>query len=100
MNYWYFFNFPRAKQLYTHLTVFKMRLVFTKHWRYRKQRRAEIRDDMIEYTIVCSPRIRDRTHEGVFNAICAIPSSGRKLKVVYRQIGEQTFKIITACWIR
>ncbi len=54
---------------------------------------------MIEYAIQNSNALNDRHYDNALNALCRIPPTGRILKVVYRQIGKDKFKIITAYWI-
>lgn len=53
---------------------------------------------MIEYCVKHAEKQRDRTFDGRFNSIARVPSSGRKLKVVYAMKGKD-IKIITAFWL-
>ena len=57
-----------------------------------------ITDDMIEYCISNSNKLKDRDWEDVWNAISRIPPSGRLLKVVYKIKGKD-INIITAYWL-
>ena len=76
-----------------------MKFQYTDHWfEKRKIRRQDIKDYLIEYCILNSPRIKDRKWEGAYNAICRIPPSNVLLKVVYIIEGKG-IKIITAYWI-
>ena len=54
------------------------------YWKRKKNFRPEISDDFIEYAIQNSDTLKDRNWEELFNAIARVPSTGRKLKVVYR----------------
>ncbi len=79
-----------------------MKFEYTQHWIEQKIFRPEITDDVIEYCILNSTKINDRDWKNAYNSISYIPPSGRKLKVVYREIykGEgKTIKIITAYWL-
>ena len=75
-----------------------MQLEETFYWKKKRLRRPDITDDMIEYCIQNSNRLKDRNWEDVWNAISRIPPSGRLLKVVYRTKGK-TIKTITAYWL-
>ena len=75
-----------------------MELVYSYHWTKQKKYRPEITDDVIEICINNSKKLKDRIWEGAYNAIFKIPSSGRKLKVVYKEKGK-SIKIITAYWL-
>lgn len=54
---------------------------------------------MLEYAITHSDELKDKHWPDASNAICRIPPSGRILKVVYKKIGYQTYKLITAFWL-
>ncbi|MBS3144959.1 hypothetical protein J4208_05240 [Candidatus Woesearchaeota archaeon] len=70
----------------------------SEHWLRKRKKRQDITEDIIEYGIRNSDRIRDRHWEDVWNAITRIPPSGRTLKVVYKTEGKD-IKILTAYWI-
>lgn len=74
-------------------------IIYSKHWIRKQAYRPDITDDLIEFALINSVRIRDKQWIDVYNAICRISPSGRLLKVVYRQVGLATFKIITAYWM-
>ncbi len=76
-----------------------MELEYTKHWKKKKRYRKDITDGFIEYTIRNSNVFKDRYWKDALNAICRVPPSGRILKVVYKRISKDKFKIITAYWL-
>ena len=76
-----------------------MTLEYTIHWFKKKKELPGITDDLIEYCVQHSPRIKDRNRSNLFNAIARVPSSGRLLKVVYKPKGK-TIKVITAFWLK
>ncbi len=76
-----------------------MRLKESDHWRGKRASRDDITDDVIEYALIFSPAILDKHWRGCSNAVCRIPPSGRRLKVVYRRV-EGKVKIVTAFWLR
>jgi len=59
----------------------------------------EITDDLVEYAIQHSNALKDKNWPDALNAICRVPPMGRILKVVYKKIGKDTIKIITAFWL-
>ncbi len=75
-----------------------MLLEYSFHWRKKRRKRSEITDDLLEYCIQRSQKIRDRDWAEVWNALVRIPPSGRLLKVVYKARGK-TIKILTAYWL-
>ncbi len=75
-----------------------MKIIHSSYWEKKKTKRPEITDDLIEYCIKNSDKLRDRNWEEVWNSISRIPPSGRILKVVYREKGKD-IKIITAFWL-
>ena len=76
-----------------------MEFTYSKHWIRKKKYRTKISDYMFEYAITNSDEVRDKHWEDASNAICRIPPSGRILKVVYKRIGKNKYKIITAYWL-
>ena len=66
---------------------------YSRHWTRKKEFRSEISDDMLEYAITNSLELKDKYWEDASNAICRIPPSGRILKVVYKRIGKNRYKI-------
>lgn len=75
---------------------------YSKHWIKQKRFRSEITDDIIEFCITNSEKLKDRKWEDIYNAIFRIHPSGRILKVVYREIFKKEskhIKIITAFWL-
>jgi hypothetical protein len=68
------------------------------HWKKQKRFRQEINDDIIEFCIKNSEKLKDREWHDTFNAIARIPPSGRILKVVYKE-KSKVIKIITAYWL-
>ncbi|MBS3095177.1 DUF4258 domain-containing protein [Candidatus Woesearchaeota archaeon] len=71
---------------------------YSKHWLKKKEYRLDITDDLIEYCIQNSGRLKDRHWDDAWNSICRIPPSGRILKVVYKRKGKG-IKILTAYWL-
>lgn len=77
-----------------------MKFIYTYHWSLKnKLARANIKDYDIEYAIMHSTIIRDKYWDDALNAVCRVPPSGRRLKVVYRRYPQNYMKIITAFWI-
>lgn len=79
-----------------------MRFEYSVHWREQLKIRKDITDDIIEYCIFNSLKIKDREWPNAYNAIANVPPSGRKLKVVYREIYKEegkVIKIITSYWL-
>ncbi len=75
-----------------------MQFYYSYHWFKKRKYRQDIKEYMIEYTIINSGRLKDKYWEDAFNAISKIPPSGRTLKVVYKIKGK-SIKIITAYWL-
>lgn len=76
-----------------------MEFRYSKHWLRKRRYRKDITRDFIEYAIVNSIQLRDPYWTDALNAICKIPPSGRIIKVVYKNLGENKYKIITAYWL-
>ena len=76
-----------------------MKIEHSIYWSRKKWKRLDISDYMIEYCIIHSNKLKDRTWENVWNAITRIPPSGRLLKVVYREKEKDIKIIITAYWL-
>jgi len=76
-----------------------MEFEYSNHWLKKRKYRKEITDDMFEYAIINSDILKDKYWEDALNAICRIPPSGRILKIIYKRIGENKYKIITAYWL-
>ena len=76
-----------------------MKFVYSLHWRRKRQVRKEITDDLIEYAIQHSNALRDKNRNDALNSICRVPPMGRILKVVYKRLGKDKIKIITAFWL-
>ncbi len=76
-----------------------MKLIPSKHWERKKKTRKDITDDSIEYAIQNSKVLRDKHWPDASNAICRVPPMGRILKVVYKRVGKDKVKIITAFWL-
>ena len=72
-----------------------MEYEYSEHWSKKKKYRLDITDDMIEYCIQNSNKLRDKYWEDAWNAIARVSPSGRILKVVYKAKGK-TIKILTA----
>ncbi|MFQ5648068.1 MAG: hypothetical protein ACE5FW_02420 [Candidatus Aenigmatarchaeota archaeon] len=76
-----------------------MKLTHSEHWKRKRCYRKDVTDALIEYAITNSGALRDRYWINALNAICRVPPSGRILKVVYRKLGKDEVKIITAYWL-
>jgi hypothetical protein len=76
-----------------------MQFEYSAHYLRKKKYRADIAEYMIEYAIANSDELKDKYWEDASNAICRIPPSGRILKVVYKKIGTNKYKIITTYWL-
>jgi hypothetical protein len=76
-----------------------MEVEYSKHWlRKHLRKRKDITNDMIEFVLKNSKKLNDKHWKDALNSISQIPSSGRKLKVVYRKSKEKIF-IVTAFWL-
>jgi len=75
-----------------------MQFEYSYHWKKKREKRKDITDDLIEYCIRNSNKLKDRYWEDAWNAISRVPPSGRILKVVYKTKGK-TIKILTAYWL-
>jgi len=71
---------------------------YSYHWLKKRKKRLDITDDLIEYCIKNSNKLKDKYWEDAWNAISRVPSSGRILKVIYKTKGK-TIKILTAYWL-
>ena len=76
-----------------------MKFEYSLHWKQKRKVRKEITDDLIEYTIQHSNVLRDKNWSDNLNAISRVHPMGRILKVVYKKIGKDKIKIITAFWL-
>ena len=75
-----------------------MQFEYSQHWKLKKRFRPDVTDDVIEYGIEHSDKLKDKNWPDVLNAISRVPPSGRILKVVYKSKGK-TIKILTAYWL-
>jgi hypothetical protein len=76
-----------------------MRFIYSQHWQQKKKYRKNISDEVLEHAIVNAEELRDKYWKNILNVVCRVPPSGRILKVVYKRIGNQKIKIITAFWL-
>ena len=76
-----------------------MQIVESLHWKKKKKFRKDVEDYMIEYAVNNGKLEKDRLHKNALNSICAIPQTGRKLKVVFRKTGKESIKLITAYYL-
>ncbi len=79
--------------------MIKLKFIYSKHWIRKKRYRKDISDYLIEYAIQNSNELKDKHWEDASNAVCRVPPTGRILKVVYKRIGKDRMKIITAFWL-
>jgi len=75
-----------------------MQFEYSKHWLKKRKYRNDITEEMFEYCIQNSNKLKDKYWEDAWNAITRIPPSGRLLKVIYKSKGK-TIKILTAYWL-
>ena len=75
-----------------------MPFIGSRHWMHKRKYRPDITEDLIEYCIKHSNKLRDRKWIDAYNAISRVPPSGRILKIVYKTKGK-TIKILTAYWL-
>jgi len=76
-----------------------LEIVESFHWQKKKKYRKNIEEYMIEHAIINSEHKKDLHHKNAVNATAKIPQTGKTLKVVFRKIGEQKIKLITAFYI-
>ena len=76
-----------------------MKFEYSLHWNKKRKIRKEISDDLIDYAIQHSSILSDKNWTDALNAICRVPPMGRILKVVYKRVGKEKIKIITAFWL-
>ena len=76
-----------------------MQIKHSDYWKRKKSFRPDVSDDFIEYAIQNSATLKDRNWEDLFNAIARVPTTGRKLKVVYRRKGKNNIEVITSYWL-
>ena len=76
-----------------------MLLVFSEHWKIKRKYRRTISDKLLEIAISKGKVESDKSWKDVKNAIIQAPDSGRTLKVIYKRLGPETYKIITAYWL-
>ncbi|HZX34684.1 MAG TPA: hypothetical protein VFF09_04875 [archaeon] len=69
------------------------------HWKRKKKYRKNIENYMVEFAVNNSKHGRDRLYTNALNAKALIPQTGKTLKVVFRKIGEDRIKLITAFYI-
>lgn len=79
--------------------MFFVKFEYSRHWKQKREVRKDITDDLIEYAIQQSNMLRDKDWPDAFNAVCRVPPMGRILKVVYKRVGKDTIKIVTAFWL-
>lgn len=77
-----------------------MEIIGSVHWKLKEFQRKNIELWMIEFVLEnCKEFKRDKTHENCLVGIARIPQTGRKLKIVFRKIGKEKIKLITAYYI-
>ena len=76
-----------------------MKFDYSNHWIKKRNVRKDITDDIIESAIQNSNILKDKNWPDAFNAIARVPPSGRIVKVVYKIIGKNKIRIITAFWL-
>jgi len=76
-----------------------MSLESSKHWERKRRFRPDVSDDMLLTVIGRGRKTRDVHWAGVLNSVGKVPSTGRRLKVVYRMLGRKRYRIITAYWL-
>ncbi len=77
-----------------------MEIIESLHWQEKKKFRKNIENYMVEYAITYAAEFqKDKHHENALNAVCTIPQTGRTLKVVFRWVGKEKVKLITAYYL-
>ncbi|MDO8633747.1 MAG: hypothetical protein Q7K34_00450 [archaeon] len=78
----------------------QLEIIESFHWKKKKKFRRNIEQYMIEYAL-SNPKDfeKDKTQDNALNVIMVIPQNGKRLKVVFRKIGSQTIKLITAYYL-
>ena len=76
-----------------------MEIVYSEHWKNKKEYRPDITDILIEYAIENSAELTDKYSIDALNAISRVPPNGRLLKVVYKRLEINKIKVITAFWL-
>ena len=76
-----------------------MQLEYSFHWKNKRKHRKSILDEFLIYAILNSKIFKDKHWDDALNALCRIPVTGRRLKVVYKFKGRNVVKIITAFWV-
>lgn len=77
-----------------------MEIVESLHWKKKKRFRKNIESYMVEYAINSSKQIQaDKYYKNALNAVAVIPQTGKKLKVVFRWLGKEKIKLITAYYL-
>ncbi len=76
-----------------------MEISYSEHWQKKKKYRLDITDEAIEYVIENSAELIDKYWIDALNAITRVPPKGRLLKVIYKRLGNNRIKVITAFWL-
>jgi len=76
-----------------------MEIIYSKHWEIQRKFRPDVTDEIIIYAVVNSDELRDKYWPDALNAMSRIPPSGRILKVIYKRIGKDKIKVVTAFWL-
>ncbi len=74
-------------------------LLYSEHWKRKGRYRNDVTDKLLELAISKGAKARDHRWENAYNTLIKVPGSGRTLKVVYRRLGPESYKIITAYWL-
>jgi len=77
-----------------------VQIIESYHWQKKKKYRRNIELHMIEYAINSSEKYqKDAYHKNAVNTTVVVPETGRRLKVIFRKLGKQRVKLITAYYI-
>ncbi len=78
----------------------KMQIIESNHWKLKKIQRTNIENYMIEEVIKKTKKFeKDKKWSNALNAIKRIRETGKLLKVVFRFIGKNKIKLITAYYL-
>ncbi len=81
------------------LKAFKMEIIETSHWVKKNIFRQDIELYMVEFALMNSNFQKDKNDPALLNAIARIPQNGKILKVVFKFIGKDRVKLITAYYL-
>ncbi|MBU0662530.1 MAG: hypothetical protein ABH854_00440 [Candidatus Diapherotrites archaeon] len=77
-----------------------MEIIESHHWKLKRPFRKDIENYMLSYAVSnCKNPQTDKHHKNALDAVCRIPQTGKILKVVFRRLGKDSIKLITAYYL-